>query len=207
MRINLLKKVVVGGLITSLCLCCCYLNLNKNVNASAINKYQERNDWFVGSTELPDFFSDVNDLKGKIFTIPFYLLYALRDYPFDFYINILERDYIGIEIDETTHETIQCVDYLQYPYIIIEKYNGSSFVSEYNLFSFYLDSSDNYPFFYINDTALNVNASYQISGSLTLKNRNFSYLPIDSIQERDNVPLNYDNKIQHNLMERYLFLE
>lgn len=198
MRFNLLKKVVVGGLITSLCLCCCFLNFNKNVNASAINEYQEQNNWFEDASFLPDEISDINDLKGKTFTIPIMFLILLGSGELDFYINILERDYIGIEIDEETHETIQCIDYLQYPYIIFDQTNLDNLTSEYNIFSFYLESSSNYPFFYRNDTSLNINTSLQLQGSLLSKINNFAYLPIDNIEERNDVPIFYYEFLKYN---------
>lgn len=193
MRFNFLKKVVVGGLITSLCLCCCFLNFNNNVRASSVNDYQDENSWFQGSTEYTGI-NDINDLKGKTFTISTFDLYSLRSITgaYDMYINILERDYIGIEINEETHETIQCIDYLQYPYIIYEAIDDSTGNSIFSLFSFYLESDDNYSIFYISDTSLNANTKIQLQGSLVNQRiNNFAYLPLNNIVERFNVPLAY----------------
>lgn len=200
MKKNIIFKVLGVVMSTLIVFTLCFCKFNK-VDASSINDYQDENYWFRGASAYNGI-NDINDLKGKTFSIPYVTyIYLLQTFSlggsFDVFINILERDYIGVEINEQTHETIQCVDYLQYPYIIVEKNildSNENLYTDFNIFSSYSETSENYSFFYANDSFLNPFSSIQIKGSLVNQRiNNFAYLPLDSLQERENVPLMYIN--------------
>lgn len=183
MKRKILK--VVGVFIVSLIsFTLCFSKL-KNVSASIINDYQKDNYWFQGATEYNDI-NEINDLKGKVFNFNPVYLQDLSTYGVELGINIFERDYVGIEINEQTHETIQCVDYLLYPYLIME----NPIENTYKIMSFYFEISDNYSFFYIEETPLNENANIFLNGIIDQKINNYSYFPIDSTINYD-IPLSY----------------
>lgn len=192
MKRKILK--VVGVFVVALIFFTLYFVKTKNVSANIINDYQEPNHWFTGATEYNGI-NEINDLKGKTFNFnPTYLPTFFNDLTIS--INILEREYIGIEINEETHETIQCIDYLQYPYLIME----NPIDMEYKIMSFYIDDTDNYMFLYTDNTGLNPNANIFLNGIVDLKINNFSYFPIDSTIKND-IPLSYTKTVTSSVVD------